>query len=141
MRAPDRKTAIEEIGHFTAEFENRYPKATNNLVKDQEKLLTFFDYPDAHWLHLRTSNAIESAFSTVKARTKTTKGAGSRNAGLAMAFKLLLEGESRWRRVNSPHLVALVHAGVKFPDGKTRILPGMARRSQAGCFKGSGKRR
>jgi transposase-like protein len=125
MRAPDRKTAIEEIGRFTAEFENRYPKAANNLVKDQEKLLTFFDYPDAHWLHLRTSNAIESAFSTVKARTRTTKGAGSRNAGLAMAFKLLLEAEKCWRRVNSPHLVALVHAGVEFPDGKTRILPDM----------------
>ena len=125
MRAPDRKTAIEEIGRFTAEFENRYPKAVNNLVKDQEKLLTFFDYPDAHWLHLRTSNAIESAFSTVKARTRTTKGAGSRNAGLAMAFKLLLEAEKCWRRVNSPHLVALVHAGVEFPDGKTRILPDM----------------
>ena len=126
MRAPDRKTAIEEIGRFTAEFENRYPKAVNNLVKDQEKLLTFFDYPDAHWLHLRTSNAIESAFSTVKARTRTTKGAGSRNAGLAMAFKLLLEAEKCWRRVNSPHLVALVHAGVEFPDGKTRILPDMS---------------
>ena len=93
MRAPDRKTAIEEIGRFTAEFKNRYPKAVNSLVKDQEKLLTFFDYPDAHWLHLRTSKAIESTFATVKARTRTTKGAGSRNAGLAMAFKLLLEAE------------------------------------------------
>jgi len=135
MRAPDRKTAIEEIGRFTAEFENRYPKAANNLVKDQEKLLTFFDYPDAHWLHLRTSNAIESAFSTVKARTRTTKGAGSRNAGLAMAFKLLLEAEKCWRRVNSPHLVALVHAGVEFPDGKTRILPDMPEEAKQAVLK------
>ena len=61
----------------------------------------------------------------MKARTRAIKGSGSRNAGLAMAFKLLLEGESRWRRVNSPHLVPLVHAGVKFPDGKARILPDM----------------
>jgi transposase-like protein len=81
MRAPDRKSAIEEIGRFAAEFEDRYPKAADNLVKDQEKLLTFFDYPDAHWLHLRSTNAIESTFATVKARTRTTKGAGSRNAG------------------------------------------------------------
>jgi len=123
MRAPDRQTAVEEIGRFTVEFEDRYPKAVYTLTKDQEKMLTLFNYPAAHWIHLRTTNAIESTFATVKARTRVTKGAGSRNAGLAMAFKLLLEGESRWRRVNSPHLVPLVHAGVKFPDGKTRILP------------------
>jgi hypothetical protein len=72
---------------------------------------------------LRTTNAIESTFATVKARTRTTKGAGSRQAGLAKAFKLLLVAGEHWRWVNSPHLVALVHAGVKFPDGKTRILP------------------
>ena len=104
-------------------------------MKDQEKLLTFFDYPDAHWLHLRTSNAIESTFATVKARTRTTKGAGSRNAGLAMAFKLLLEAEKCWRRVNSPHLVALVHAGVEFPDGKTRILPDMPQEAKQAVLK------
>ena len=68
--------------------------------------------------HLRTTNAIESAFSTVKARTKQTKGAGSRKAGLAMAFKLLLAAEKRWRRINAPHLVALVQAGAKFSDGQ-----------------------
>ena len=135
MRAPDRQTAVEEIGRFTVEFEDRYPKATDNLVKDQEKLLTFFNFPAAHWIHLRTTNAIESTFSTVKARTRVTKGAGSRNAGLAMAFKLLLEGESRWRRVNSPHLVALVHAGVEFPDGMTRILPDMPEEAKQAVLK------
>ena len=80
------------------------------------------DFPGAHWIHLRSTNAIESAFATVKARTRVTKGAGSRDAGLAMAFKLLTQAETRWRRVNSTHLVALVHAGVKFPDGQTGIL-------------------
>ena len=135
MRAPDRQTAVEEIGRFTAEFEDRYPKAVHTLVKDQEKLLTFFNFPAAHWIHLRTTNAIESTFATVKARTRVTKGAGSRNAGLAMAFKLLLEGESRWRRVNSPHLVALVQAGVKFPDGKTRILPDMSEEAKQAVLK------
>lgn len=83
------------------------------------------DYPGVHWLHLRSTNAIESTFATVKARTRVTKGAGSRDAGLAMAFKLLTQAEKRWRRVNSSHLVALVQTGVKFPDGQTRILPDM----------------
>src|SRR5690606_20723633 len=123
MRAEDRTTALEELARFQEEYEAKYPKAVDCLTRDVETLFTFMDYPASHWLHLRTTNAIESTFATVKARTRTTKGAGSRAAGLAMAFKLLTQAEKRWRRVNSPHLVALVHAGVKFRDGKTRILP------------------
>jgi hypothetical protein len=72
---------------------------------------------------LRTTNAIESPFATVRARTRTTKGAGSRDAALTMAFKLLTQAERRWRRINSPHLAALVLAGVRFRDGKIDILP------------------
>jgi len=135
MRAPDLQTALEEVGRFVAEFEDRYEKAVHTLVKDREKLFTFLDYPAAHWIHLRTTNAIESTFATVKARTRTTKGAGSRQAGLAMAFKLLLEAEQHWRRLNSPHLVALVHAGVKFPDGKTRILPDVPEQAMQAALK------
>ena len=118
MRAPDRQSAMEDIERFSQEFEARYPKAVDTLTKDQDELLTFFDYPAEHWIHLRTTNPIESTFSTVKARTKKTKGAGSRKAGLAMAFKLLLAAEKRWRRINAPHLVALVQVGVQFPDGQ-----------------------
>ena len=118
MYAPDRKSALTDIKRFIQEFEAKYPKAIETLTKDQERLLTFFAFPAEHWLHLRTTNAIESAFSTVKARTKQTKGAGSRKAGLAMAFKLLLAAEQRWRRINAPHLVALVQAGAKFSDGQ-----------------------
>jgi len=80
-------------------------------------LLTFFDYPAEHWLHLRTTNPIESTFSPVRARTRVTKGPGSRQAGLAMVFKLLEAAESRWRAVNGPHLVALVRAGARFDKG------------------------
>ena len=69
-------------------------------------------------MHLRTTNPIESSFATVKVRTRKTKGAGSRKAGLAMAFKLVLAAEKRWRKVNAPHLVALVRAGVEFKDGE-----------------------
>ena len=125
MRAPDRATALEELVRFQEEYEAKYPKAVACLTKDADRLFTFMDYPGAHWLHLRSTNAIESTFATVKARTRVTKGAGSREAVLAMAFKLLTQAEKRWRRVNSSHLVALVHTGVKFPDGQTHILPDM----------------
>jgi transposase-like protein len=129
MRAPDKATALDEVTRFQEEYQAKYPKAADCLTKDLDTLFTFMDYPAAHWIHLRTTNAIESTFATVKARTRSTKGAGSRNAGLAMAFKLLLMAEKRWRRVNSPHLVPLVQAGVKFPDGKTRILPDLSSNS------------
>ena len=125
MRAPDRKSALEDIERFSQEFEAKYPKAVDTLTKGQDELLTFFDYPAEHWIHLRTTNPIESPFATVKARTRKTKGAGSRKAGLAMAFKLLLAAEKRWRRINAPHLVALAQAGVKFPDGQRQpVLAG-----------------
>jgi len=117
MEAPDRKSAEEEMAYFVQEFEARYPKATDCLTKDTDVLFTFFDFPAEHWRHLRTTNAIESTFSTVKARTRKTRGAGSRQAGLALAFKLTLAAQQRWRRVNAPHLVALVRAGAKFQDG------------------------
>jgi len=93
--APDRESALEEIALFSEEYGARYPKAVATLTKDQDRLLTFFDFPAEHWIHLRTTNPIESTFATVKARTKKTKGAGSRKAGLAMAFELLLAAEKR----------------------------------------------
>jgi putative transposase len=80
-------------------------------------LLCFFDFPAEHWLHLKTSNPIESIFSTVRLRTRVTKGPGSKAAGLAMAFKLLEAAQDRWRSVNGPHLVALVRAGARFEKG------------------------
>ena len=131
MRSPRRQDAQEEIERFVTEFKAKYPKAVQTLTKDQEKLLTFFDFPAAHWIHLRTTNAVESPFATVKQRLKQTRGAGSRDAGLAMTFKLLLQAETRWRRINSPHLVALVQAGVNFPDGETNILPDMSVQSDS----------
>lgn len=122
MKAPDRESALEDMARFCEDFGARYPKAIETLTKDQDQLLTFFDFPAEHWIHLRTTNPVESPFATVKARTKVTKGAGSRKAGLAMAFKLLLAAEKRWRRVNAPHLVALVRAGVKFPNGQAEMF-------------------
>jgi len=121
MYAPNQQSALEDIQRFEQEFQAKYSKAVECLLKDQDELLTFFDFPTEHWIHLRTTNPIESAFSTVKARTKRTKGAGSRQAGLAMAFKLLLGAQKRWRKITAPHLVALVQAGVKFLDGQRQL--------------------
>jgi len=117
MNAESREFAEEAIDAFSAEFDAKYPKAVKSLNRDVEQLLTFFDFPAEHWLHLRTTNPIESSFATVRLRQRVTKGAGSRAKGLAMAFKLLEMAQLRWRKVNSPHLVAQVRAGLAFKDG------------------------
>jgi transposase-like protein len=88
-----------------------------SLRRDEERLLTVFDFPAEHWLHLRTANVIESPFATVRLRQRVTKGAGSRTKGLLMVFKLLLMAQKRWTRINGAQLVPLVRAGVKFTDG------------------------
>ena len=100
------------------EYGGKFPKAVAKITDDLEVLLAFYDYPAEHWIHLRTTNPIESTFATVRHRSKVTKGPGSRAAGLAMAFKLIEAAESRWRSVNAPHLVALVRAGATFSRGK-----------------------
>jgi transposase-like protein len=79
--------------------------------------MTHFDFPAEHWKHLRTTNPIESTFATVKLRQRVTKGAGSRRAGLAMAFRLLLLAQASWRRIDGRELLPLVRAGVSFKDG------------------------
>ena len=94
-----------------------WPRAVAKITEDAEELLAFFDFPAEHWLHLKTSNPIESTFSSVRLRTRVTKGPGSKAAGLAMAFKLLEAAQDRWRAVNGPHLVALVRAGARFDKG------------------------
>jgi putative transposase len=118
VQAEDRTHAERAIQALVSDYGAKWPKAVAKVVDDQEALLTFFDYPAEHWLHLRTTNPIESTFSPVRARTRVTKGPGSRDAGLAMVFKLLEAAEGRWRAVNGPHLVALVRAGARFERGK-----------------------
>ncbi len=115
--AEDRDHARRAVNAFAQEFGAKWPKAVAKVVDDVEELLAFYDFPAEHWVHLKTSNAIESTFSTVRLRTRVTKGSGSRAAGLAMAFKLLEAAQQRWRSVNAPHLVALVRAGAKFEKG------------------------
>jgi putative transposase len=115
--AEDKGHAERALEVFARDYA-KWPKAVAKLTKDRDRLLAFYDYPAEHWIHLRTSNPIESTFSPVRARTDVTKGPGSRAAGLAMCFKLIEAAEGRWRRVNAPELVALVRAGAKFVNGR-----------------------
>jgi putative transposase len=128
---PAAKKALAEITHaedkdharvaakaFTTDYGTKWPKAAAKITDDLDTLLAFYDYPAEHWVHLRTTNPIESTFATVRLRQRVTKGPGSRAAGIAMAFKLLESAQHRWRAVNAPHLVALVRAGARFEKGQ-----------------------
>jgi putative transposase len=115
--AEDKEHARVAVKAFEADFRTKWPKAAAKITDDLDVLLEFYDYPAEHWVHLRTTNPIESTFATVRLRTRVTKGPGSRAAGVAMAFKLIESAQARWRAVNAPHLVALVRAGATFEKG------------------------
>ena len=115
--AEDKEHAEQAARAFGASYGTKWPKAAAKITEDLDVLLTFYDYPAEHWVHLRTTNPIESTFATVRLRQRVTKGPGSRAAGIAMAFKLIESAQNRWRAVNAPHLVALVRAGAVFKNG------------------------
>jgi transposase-like protein len=115
--AEDKDHARAAVKAFESAYGAKFPKAAAKITDDMDELLAFYDYPAEHWVHLRTTNPIESTFATVRHRTKVTKGPGSRAAGLAMAFKLIESAQARWRAVNAPQLVALVRAGARFERG------------------------
>jgi putative transposase len=115
--AEDKAHAEDAVKAFAAEYGAKWPKAVEKITDKTEALLAFYDLPAEHWVHLKTTNPIESTFATVRLRTKVTKGAGSKAAGLAMAYKLIRSAETHWRMVNAPHLVALVRAGAVFHRG------------------------
>jgi len=118
MEAPSRAEAERALAALRAEFGAKYPKALAKLEGDWEALVAFYDFPAEHWRHIRTANPIESSFATVKLRTRVTKGAGSREAGLVMAYKLLEAAQERWRALTGYELVAEVLAGAEFKDGE-----------------------
>lgn len=116
--APTRAEATKAYEEFKSRYAAKYPKAVECLTKDEDVLFTFYDFPAEHWIHLRTTNPIESAFATVRHRTRQTKGCGSRKATMAMVFKLGLEAEKKWRKLNGHTLIAKVIEGVRFIDGE-----------------------
>lgn len=118
--SPTKKAALKAYDEFVKTYQAKYPKAVECLVKDKDVLFTFYEFPAEHWLHLRTSNPIESTFATVRHRTRQTKGCGSRMATLTMVFKLATEAENRWRRLNGSKLLAQVIDGVIFVDGELK---------------------
>ena len=115
--AVDKDHARAAVKAFGAACGTKFPKAAAKVADDLDQLLAFYGFPAEHWVHLRTTNPVESAFATVRHRTKVTKGPGSPAAGLAMAFKLIQPAQDHWRLVNAPHRVALVRAGARFERG------------------------
>lgn len=115
--AETKKNALKAYDEFLALYEAKYPQACECLSKDKDDLFTFYDFPAEHWKHLRTTNPIESTFATVRHRTNRTKGCGSRTATLTMVYKLVLEAEKHWQRINRCELLLKILEGAKFVDG------------------------
>lgn len=115
--APTRDAAVSAFNTFLKTYGAKYPKATEKLVRDREALLAFYDFPAEHWIHLRTTNPIESTFATVRHRTTRTKNCVSRATFLGLAFKLVKEAEKGWRRIRSPERLTELIKGTLFKDG------------------------
>ena len=113
----NRADAIKAFDRFIEVYGTKWPRAAECLQKDRAELLSFYDFPAEHWGHLRTSNPIESTFATVRLRTYRTKGPGSREAGLAMAYKLVRKAESRWRKLNGSEKLQDLIDNIVFVDG------------------------
>jgi len=119
--SPTRASARQAYERFLKLYEDKYPQACTCLRHDEAILFSFYDFPAAHWAHLRTTNPIESTFATVRHRTRQTKGCGSREATLSMVFKLASAAEKGWRKLNGSALLAEVIQGVKFQDGELAV--------------------
>ena len=117
-QAPTKKDALEAYDHFIQLFEAKYPKACNTLARNKERLFTFYEFPAKHWIHLKSTNPIESTFATVKHRHRQTKGCGSKTTTLTMAFKMARKAEESWRKINGYEQIGKVIRGVKFRDGE-----------------------
>jgi putative transposase len=115
--ADSRHEAETLMAQFAETYEQTYPRAVECLLKDQETLLTYFNYPQEHWVSLKTTNPIESIFATVRLRTNAARRIKSPRSALYLIFQLILRSQHRWRRINAPHLAAKVLDGVTFEDG------------------------
>jgi transposase-like protein len=116
--AVTKENALKAYDHFVETYEAKYPKAVECLTKDKEDLFTFYDFPATHWIHIRTTNPVESTFATVRLRTLKTKGCGSRIATLSMVFKLTMEAAKTWKKLKGHQLILLILENKKFVDGE-----------------------
>jgi len=115
--AETRENANAAFDRFVEKYGAKYPRAVNCLTKDREALMTFYDFPAEHWIHLRTTNPIESTFATVRLRHQRTKGNGNRLACLSMVFKLVCAAEKKWRKLNGSEQLGKLLEGYTFVDG------------------------
>jgi transposase-like protein len=119
--AEGREAAEKAMALFEEKYAAKYPRAVTCLVKDREQLLAFYDFPAEHWLHIRTTNAIESTFATLRHRTKRVKGAFSKDSALAMMLQLALEAQKRWHRITAVERLGELIEGVRFVDGVAQL--------------------
>lgn len=115
--APSREEAYRAYDSLMSRFGAKYPKVMECLEKDKEELLAFYDFPAEHWVHLRTTNPIESTFATVRLRTDKTRNCVSRTTILAMVYKLTCSAQKRWRRLRGYKKLVPVLQGAKFVNG------------------------
>ena len=120
-QADTKAEANAAFDFFVKAYGVKWDKAVAKLVKDRDALLTFYDFPAEHWKHIRTSNPIESTFATVRHRTKRTKGCLSRKTGLAMAFRLMMSAQKKWRKLDGRNRLPEVISGVEFRDGVRQL--------------------
>ena len=120
-QAETRAAASAAFDFFVEAYGIKWDKAVAKLVKDRDALLTFYDFPAEHWKHIRTSNPVESTFATVRHRPKRTKGCLSRETGLAMAFRLMMSAQAKWRKLDGRNRLPEVISGVEFRDGVRQL--------------------
>lgn len=116
--AESKEKAQKAFDGFIATYREKYPKATDCLAKDRGVLLAFYDFPAAHWQHIRTTNPIESTFATVRLRTAKTRGCVSRASILAMVFKMGMSAQHGWRRLRGFEHLGKVLQGIPFRNGR-----------------------
>ena len=121
-RAETEENARNAYKRFQERYQAKYPEAVKNLMKDEASLFTFYHYPAEHWQHIRSTNVIESAFSTVRLRTAKTRGQGTMATTLAMVFKLAERAQLRSQRLRGHQLISKVFEGVNFIDGIEKTL-------------------
>ena len=116
--ASTRAAALKARQAFGKRYGPWYPKAVTVLEDDWDRMVTFYDFPEAHWKHLRTTNVVESPFASVRLRTSAVKRFKRVDSATALIWKLLTVAEKRFRRLDAPHLLKDVFEERKFRDGK-----------------------